>query len=337
MQLFSSSDIGIDLGTSSVLVYVKGKGIIKREPSVVAVNTYDNTPIAFGEEARKMIGRTPDNIKAIKPLKHGVISNITITEKMLKHFIDEALGKVTLRRPRVVICVPAMCTEIEKRAVEDAAYAAGARRVIVIEEPLAAALGADIDIDRPEGNMIVDIGGGTSDIAVISLGGIVCSNSVKVAGDDFDQAIIDYLKNQHHLLIGDRTAEDIKKAIGRAIPLPDGEKPTTIAVKGRSTQNGYPGEKLIGDDDIYIVLKESIDEILRGIKKVFELTPPELAADIFEKGIYITGGASQLYGLEEAIKNEIGVECLRVDDPMRAVILGIQKKIMMFDKQEEEE
>ena len=334
-MLFSSSDIGIDLGTSTVLVYVKGKGIIAREPSVVAVNTADNTPIAYGEDARKMIGRTPDNIKAIRPLKHGVISNITITERMLKHFMEEAIGKVSLRKPRIVICVPAMCTEIEKKAVEDAAYSAGARTVVVIEEPLAAALGADIDIDRPEGSMIVDIGGGTTDVAVISLGGIVCANSIKVAGDDFDQAIIDYLKNQHHLLVGDRTAEHIKQRLGRAIPLKDNDKPLTMAVKGRSTQNGYPGEKLIGDDDIYQVLKEPVGEILRGIKKVFELTPPELAADIFDKGIYITGGSSQLYGLDEAIKEEIGVDCLRVDDPIRAVILGIQKRIMMFERQEE--
>ena len=334
-MLFSSNDIGIDLGTSTVLVYVKGKGIIAREPSVVAINTVDNMPIAFGEEARKMIGRTPDNIKAIRPLKHGVISNITITERMLKHFMQEAIGKVSLRKPRIVICVPAMCTEIEKKAVEDAAYAAGARSVVVIEEPLAAALGADIDIERPEGSMIVDIGGGTTDIAVIALGGIVCANSIKVAGDDFDQAIIEYLKNQHHLLVGDRTAEQIKIKLGRAIPLRDNDKPITMPVKGRSTQNGYPGEKLIGDDDIYFVLKELVDEILRGIKKVFELTPPELAADIFDKGIYLTGGGSQLYGLDMAIKEEIGVECLRVDDPMRAVILGIQKKIMMFDRQEE--
>lgn len=334
-MLFSSNDIGIDLGTSTVLVYVKGKGIIAREPSVVAINTVDNMPIAFGEEARKMIGRTPDNIKAIRPLKHGVISNITITERMLKHFMQEAVGKVTLRKPRIVICVPAMCTEIEKKAVEDAAFSAGARSVVVIEEPLAAALGADIDIERPEGSMIVDIGGGTTDIAVIALGGIVCANSIKVAGDDFDQAIIEYLKNQHHLLVGDRTAEQIKIKLGRAIPLRDNDKPITMPVKGRSTQNGYPGEKLIGDDDIYFVLKEPVDEILRGIKKVFELTPPELAADIFDKGIYLTGGGSQLYGLDTAIKEEIGVECLRVDDPMRAVILGIQKKIMMFDRQEE--
>lgn len=334
-MLFSSSDIGIDLGTSTILVYVKGKGIIAREPSVVAINTFDNMPIAYGEEARKMIGRTPDNIKAIRPLKHGVISNITITERMLKHFMEEAVGKVSLRKPRIVICVPAMCTEIEKKAVEDAAYSAGARTVEVIEEPLAAALGADIDIDRPEGSMIVDIGGGTTDIAVISLGGIVCANSIKVAGDDFDQAIIDYLKNQHHLLVGDRTAEQIKMHLGRAIPLKDSDKPITMAVKGRSTQNGYPGEKLIGDDDIYQVLKEPVEEILKGIKKVFELTPPELAADIFDKGIYITGGGSQLYGLDMAIKEEIGVECLRVDDPMRAVILGIQKKIAMFDRQDD--
>lgn len=336
-MLFSSSDIGIDLGTSSILVYVKGKGLYLKDPSVVAINTSDNTPIAYGEEARRMVGRTPDNIKAIKPLKHGVISNITLTEKMLKHYIEEAIGKVSLRKPRVVICVPAMCTEIEKKAVEDAAYTAGARSVEIIEEPLAAALGSDIDIDRPEGNMIVDIGGGTTDIAVIALGGIVCANSIKIAGDDFDQAIIDYLKNQHHLLVGDRTAEQIKINLGRAIPLSDTEKPITMAVKGRSTQNGYPGEKLIGDDDIYFVLKESVEEILKGIKKVFEMTPPELAADIFDKGIYLTGGGSQIYGMDQAIKNEIGVECLRVDDPLRAVILGIQKRIMMSERQSENE
>lgn len=336
-MLFTSSDIGIDLGTSSILVYVKGKGLYLKDPSVVAINTSDNMPIAYGEEARRMVGRTPDNIKAIKPLKHGVISNITLTEKMLKHYIEEAVGKVSLRKPRIVICVPAMCTEIEKKAVEDAAYTAGARSVEIIEEPLAAALGADIDIDRPEGNMIVDIGGGTTDIAVIALGGIVCANSIKIAGDDFDQAIIDYLKNQHHLLVGDRTAEQIKIKLGRAIPLSDTEKPITMAVKGRSTQNGYPGEKLIGDDDIYFVLKESVEEILKGIKKVFEMTPPELAADIFDKGIYLTGGGSQIYGMDQAIKNEIGVECLRVDDPLRAVILGIQKRIMMSERQAENE
>ena len=336
-MLFTSNDIGIDLGTSSILVYVKGKGLYLKDPSVVAINTSDNTPIAYGEEARRMVGRTPDNIKAIKPLKHGVISNITLTEKMLKHYIEEAIGKVSLRKPRVVICVPAMCTEIEKKAVEDAAYTAGARSVEIIEEPLAAALGADIDIDRPEGNMIVDIGGGTTDIAVIALGGIVCANSIKIAGDDFDQAIIDYLKNQHHLLVGDRTAEQIKINLGRAIPLGDTEKPITMAVKGRSTQNGYPGEKLIGDDDIYFVLKEPVEEILKGIKKVFEMTPPELAADIFDKGIYLTGGGSQIYGMDQAVKTEIGVECLRVDDPLRAVILGIQKRIMMSERQAENE
>lgn len=330
-MLFSSEDIGIDLGTSSVLVYVRGKGIVKKEPSVVAIDAFDKTPIAFGEEARKMIGRTPDNITTIKPLKHGVISNITLTEKMLKHYIDEAVGKVSLRKPRVVICVPAMCTEIEKKAVEDAAYNAGARNVQIIDETIAAALGADIDIDKPEGSMIVDIGGGTSDVAVISLGGAVCSSSIKVAGDDFDQAIIDYLKNSHHLLVGDRTAEYIKIKIGRAIPLQEDEERTTMAVKGRSIQNGYPGEKLIDDEAIYGALEESINEIIKGIKKVFESTPPELAADIFEKGIYLTGGGSQLYGMDQAIANEIGVQVLRVDDPLRAVILGIQKRIMTFN------
>ena len=251
---------------------------------------------------------------------------------MLKHFIGEAIGKATLKKPRIVICVPSSCTEIEKKAVEDSAYEAGARTVQVIEEPLAAAIGANIDVERPEGNMIIDIGGGTSDIAVISLGSIVCSMSIKIAGDDFDQAIIDYLKNQHHLLIGDRTAEQIKMRIGRAIPLKAEDQPLTLSVKGRSTQNGYPGEKMIGDDDIYQILKEPIEEILKGVKKVFELTPPELAADIFEKGIYLTGGGSLLYGMDEAIEKEIGVSCLRVDDPLRAVILGIQRKINDIDK-----
>ena len=334
-MLFSNNDIGIDLGTSTVLVYVKGKGVVSREPSVVAINVFDKTPIAFGEEARKMIGRTPDNVQAIRPLRHGVISNISITEKMLKHFMEKAIGKVTLRKPRVVVCVPAMCTEIEKRAVEDATYNAGARDVQVIEETIASALGADIDIDKPEGSMIVDVGGGTTDIAVISLGGAVCSSSVKVAGDDFDQAIIEYLKNSHQLLIGERTAEEIKKKLGRAIPLEEDEEISTMSVKGRSTQNGYPGEKLIEDDDLYDVLKEPVNEILKGIKKVFENTPPELAADIFEKGIYLTGGGSLLYGFDEAIRREIGVDCMRVDDPMRSVILGIQKKILMFDRVDE--
>ena len=310
MSLLSAADIGIDLGTSSVLVYVSGKGLVKREPSVVAIDSYDKTPIAYGEEARKMIGRTPIDISAVKPLRHGVISNISLTEKMLKHFIDEAIGKISLRKPRVFICVPVNCTEIEKKAVEDAAYNAGARSVIVIEEPLAAAMGADIDVDKPEGSMVVDIGGGTTDVAVISLGGCVCTGSVKIAGDDFDQSITEYMKNAHHLLIGDRTAELIKMKIGRAIPLEQGEDITTMTVKGRNA------------------------EINKGIKKVFEATPPELAADIFEKGIYLTGGGSLLYGMDKAISNEIGVQVLRVDDPLRSVIIGIQKKIMQTNRNE---
>ena len=334
MSLLSATDIGIDLGTSSVLVYVSGKGLVKREPSVVAIDSYDKTPIAYGEEARKMIGRTPIDITAVKPLRHGVISNISLTEKMLKHFIDEAIGKMSLRKPRVFICVPVNCTEIEKKAVEDAAYNAGARSVIVIEEPLAAAMGADIDVDKPEGSMIVDIGGGTTDVAVISLGGCVCTGSVKIAGDDFDQSITEYMKTAHHLLIGDRTAEQIKIKIGRAIPLEQGEEITTMTVKGRNTQNGYPAEKLVDDESIYMALEDNIAEINKGIKKVFEATPPELAADIFEKGIYLTGGGSQLYGMDKAISNEIGVQVLRVDDPLRSVIIGIQKKIMQTNRNE---
>lgn len=334
MSLLSAVDIGIDLGTSSVLVYVSGKGLVKKEPSVVAIDSYDKTPIAYGEAARRMIGRTPMDITAVKPLRHGVISNISLTEKMLKHFIDEAVGKVSLRKPRVFICVPVNCTEIEKKAVEDAAYNAGARAVVVIEEPLAAAMGADIDVDKPEGSMVVDIGGGTTDVAVISLGGCVCTGSVKVAGDDFDQSIIEYMKNAHHLLIGDRTAEFIKTKIGRAVPLEQGESITTLTVKGRNIQNGYPAEKLVDDESIYMALEDNIAEINKGIKKVFEATPPELAADIFEKGIYLTGGGSLLYGMDKAISNEIGVQVLRVDDPLRSVIIGIQKKIMQTNRNE---
>ena len=333
MALFTSDDIGIDLGTSTVLVYVKGKGIVNREPSVVAINAYDNEPRAFGEEARKMIGRTPDNIKAIRPIKHGVISNISITEKMLKHFVDQATGRFPGRKPRIVVCVPSLVSEIERRAVEDAAYNIGARHVEVIEEPLAAALGADLDIDKPEGNMVVDIGGGTTDIAVISLGGCVCSGSVRIAGDDFDQAILDYLKITKSLLIGERTAEEIKIKLGRAIPLEKDEENTSMEVKGRSTQDGYPKQIKIDEEEIYDVLKPLIDEIVRTIKKVFESTPPELAADIFDKGIFLTGGGSLLYGLDKAIAREIGVKCFTVDDPMSAVIFGIQKKIMMMDRE----
>ncbi|MCQ2609732.1 MAG: rod shape-determining protein [Lachnospiraceae bacterium] len=330
-MLFKSEDIGIDLGTSSILVCVNGQGILYKEPSVVAISMDDNEPVAFGEEARKMIGRTPDNIKAIHPLKHGVISNISLTEKMIKHYIEEALGKVTLRKPRVVICVPSNVTEIEKKAVEDAAFNAGAREVKVVEEPLAAALGADIDIHKPEGSMVGDTGGGTTDIADVSMGGIVARRSVKVAGDDFDQAIIDYLKTSHSLLVGERTAENIKMEIGRAIPVEDNELRKSMKVKGRNTQNGYPGDKNIDDEEMYEALKNCVNAIIDGIKKVFENTPPELAADIFEKGIYLTGGGSKLWGLDKAISNEIGVEVLTVDDPIKCVSKGLLKVIHDLD------
>ena len=332
MALFKTQDIGIDLGTSSILVCVRDQGILYKEPSVVAISTDDNEPVAYGEEARRMIGRTPDNIKAIHPLKHGVISNISLTEKLIKHYIEESLGKVSLRKPRVVICVPTNCTEIEKKAVEDAAIAAGSREVRVIEEPLAAAMGADIDVQKPEGSMIVDIGGGTTDIAVISLGGIVASRSVKTAGDDFDQAIIDYLKTSYSLLVGDRTAENIKIEIGRAIPIEENEPRKTMTVKGRNTQNGYPGDKIINDEDMYEALKNNVNNIVDGIKKVFENTPPELAADIFEKGIYLTGGGSMLWGLDKAIANEVGVDVLTVDDPIKCVSKGLLKKLNEYDR-----
>ncbi len=317
------SDIGIDLGTASVLVYLKGKGVVLKEPSVVAFDRDTNKIKAIGEEARLMLGRTPGNIVAVRPLRQGVISDYTVTEKMLKYFIQKAIGsKQRLRKPRISVCVPSGVTEVEKKAVEDATYNAGAREVAIIEEPIAAAIGAGIDISRPCGNMIVDIGGGTSDIAVISLGGTVVSTSIKIAGDDFDEAIVRYMRKKHNLLIGERTAEDIKIKIGTAYKRQEIE---TMDVRGRNLVTGLPKTITVTSEETEEALKEATAQIVEAVHNVLEKTPPELAADIADRGIVLTGGGSLLCGLEELIESKTGITTMTAEDPMTVVAIGTGK------------
>ena len=312
-------DIGIDLGTASILVYVKGKGVVLKEPSVVAFDRDTNRIKAIGEEARLMLGRTPGNIVAVRPLRQGVISDYTVTEKMLKYFIQKAVGKQRFRKPLISICVPSQVTEVERKAVEDAGFQAGARDVRIIEEPIAAAIGAGIDIARPCGNMIVDIGGGTSDIAVISLGGTVVSASIKIAGDDFDDAIVRYMRKKHNLLIGERTAEDIKIRIGSAYPRPES---VTVDVRGRNLVTGLPKTITVTSEETEEALKDTTSQIVEAVHSVLEKTPPELAADIADRGIVLTGGGSLLYGLEELIESKTGITTMTAEDPMTAVAIG---------------
>ncbi len=321
-SIMVGSDIGIDLGTASVLVYITGKGVVLKEPSVVAFDRDTNKIKAIGEEARLMLGRTPGNIVAVRPLRQGVISDYTVTEKMLVYFIHKSMGKRRFRKPRISICVPSGATEVEKKAVLDAAYQAGAREVQIIEEPIAAAIGAGIDISRPCGNMIVDIGGGTSDIAVISLGGTVVSNSIKVAGDDFDEAIIRYMRKKHNLLIGERTAEDIKISIGSAYRRPGVE---TMDVRGRNLVTGLPKTITVTSEETEEALKDITSQIVEAVHSVLEKTPPELAADIADRGIVLTGGGSLLYGLEELIESKTGITTMTAEDPMTAVAVGTGK------------
>ncbi len=316
------SDIGIDLGTASVLVYIKGKGVVLKEPSVVAFDRDSNKIKAIGEEARLMLGRTPGNIVAVRPLRQGVISDYTVTEKMLKYFIAKAVGRQRFRKPIISVCVPSGVTEVEKKAVEDATYAAGARDVHIIEEPIAAAIGAGIDISRPCGNMIVDIGGGTTDIAVISLGGTVVSTSVKIAGDDFDDAIVRFMRKKHNLLIGERTAEDIKIKIGSAYRRPES---VSMEVRGRNLVTGLPKTIAVTSEETEEALKETTSQIVEAVHSVLEKTPPELAADIADRGIVLTGGGCLLYGLEELIEEKTGITTMTAEDPMTAVAIGTGK------------
>ncbi len=317
-------DIGIDLGTASILVYVKDKGVVLKEPSVVAFDRDTNRIKAIGEEARLMLGRTPGNIVAVRPLRQGVISDYTVTEKMLKYFIQKAVGKQRFRKPLISICVPSGVTEVERKAVEDAAFQAGARDVKIIEEPIAAAIGAGIDIARPCGNMIVDIGGGTSDIAVISLGGTVVSTSIKIAGDDFDDAIVRYMRKKHNLLIGERTAEDIKIRIGSAYPRPELEQ---VDVRGRNLVTGLPKTITVTSKETEDALRDTTIQIVEAVHSVLEKTPPELAADIADRGIVLTGGGSLLYGLEELIESKTGITTMTAEEPMTAVAIGTGKYV----------
>ena len=300
-------DIGIDLGTASVLVYVKGKGVVLKEPSVVAFDRDTSEIRAIGEEARLMLGRTPGTIVAVRPLK------------MIKYFVQKSLGKRTFKRPRISVCVPSGVTEVEKKAVEEATFAAGAREVHLIEEPVAAAIGAGIDISKACGNMIVDIGGGTSDIAVISLGGTVVNTSLKVAGDDFDEAIVRYMRKKHNLLIGERTAEDIKIRIGTTYPLVEDE---TIEVRGRNLVTGLPKTVTVSSSETEEALREPTSQIVEAVIGVLERTPPELSADILDRGIVLTGGGALLRGLEELIEERTGIHTMTAEDPMQVVAIG---------------
>ena len=318
------TDIGIDLGTASILVYIRGKGVVLKEPSVVAFDRDTNKIKAIGEDARLMLGRTPGNIVAVRPLRQGVISDYTVTEKMMKYFIQKALGRKLFKKPRIAVCVPSRVTEVEKKAVEDATYQAGAREVFIIEEPIAAAIGAGIDIAKPCGNMIVDIGGGTSDIAVISLGGTVLSDSIKVAGDDFDDAIVRYMRRKYNLLIGERTAEDIKIKIGSAFKRPETEY---MDVRGRDLISGLPKTIELSSTETEEALAETTEQIVDTVKNVLEKTPPELASDILERGIVLTGGGSLLRGLEELIEDRTQINTIRAEDPMTAVAIGTGKYV----------
>ena len=309
------TDIGIDLGTASILVYIRGKGVVLKEPSVVAFDRDTNKIKAIGEDARLMLGRTPGNIVAVRPLRQ---------EKMMKYFIQKALGKKTFRKPRIAVCVPSGVTEVEKKAVEDATYQAGAREVSIIEEPIAAAIGAGIDISKPCGNMIVDIGGGTSDIAVISLGGTVVSASIKIAGDDFDEAIVRYMRKKHNLLIGERTAEDLKIKIGSAFKRPEVDY---MDVRGRNLVTGLPRTVKVSSEETEEALHETTVQIVETIHSVLEKTPPELAADIADRGIVLTGGGSLLRGLEDLIAAKTGINTMTAEDPMTAVAVGTGKYV----------
>jgi len=331
MGLFNafSKDIAIDLGTANTLVYLKGKGIVVREPSVVAINTENNTVKAVGEEAKKMIGRTPGHIVAIRPMKDGVIADFHITQSMLKYFIRQVSKNVSLGKPRVLVSVPSGITEVEKRAVEEAALQAGARVAKVIEEPMAAAIGAGLPVGEPTGSMIVNIGGGTTEIAIISLGGIVTSKSIRSAGDKFDEAIVNYIKRHYNLAIGLRTAEQIKISIGSAFPM-DVEQ--SMDVRGRDLVTGLPKTIAITSTEVLEALREPVGAIIEGVKTTLEKTPPELASDIMDRGIMVSGGGALLRGIDALIRKETGMPVQIADSPLDCVVMGAGKALEQYDQ-----
>lgn len=313
------TEIGIDLGTATVLVYIKGKGIVLQEPSVVAIDRNTDKVLAVGEEARRMLGRTPGNIIAIRPLKDGVISDYEVTERMLRYFINKTCGKRRFFRPKIMVCVPSGVTEVERRAVIDATTEAGGAKTLLIEEPIAAAIGAGLDIHKPDGNMVIDIGGGTTDIAVISLGGVVVSKSIKVAGDKFDEAIIRYMRKNHNLLIGERTAEEMKMTIGTAFPRAQSE---TMECRGRDLITGLPKNKTVTTEEMLEALSEPVNAISDAVHAVLEKTPPELASDISTRGIVMTGGGALLDGLNKLIESKTGIPVYIADEAVSCVAIG---------------
>lgn len=325
------TDMGIDLGTATVLVFIKGKGVVLNEPSVVALDRNTNRVLAVGQEARQMIGRTPGNIVAVRPLKDGVISDYDTTEKMLKYFIKKACGKRKMSAPKVMVCVPSKATEVEKRAVKDAAIHAGAKKIFLIEEPLAAAIGAGMDITIPSGNMVIDIGGGTTDVAVISLGGIVVRDSLKVAGDKFDEAIIKFIRRKYKLMIGERTAENLKIQIGAAYRSEE-DPIETMDIKGRDLVTGLPKNITISSDEMVEALEESVNYIAECAHNVLEKTPPELAADIAEKGILMTGGGALLNGLDRLLSKITNVPVYIAESSVECVAEGTGKVLEYMDK-----
>ncbi len=327
---FFTKKLGIDLGTANILVYVPGKGVVLNEPSVVAVSEQDNQILAVGLEAKRMIGRTPDNIIAYRPMKNGVIADYRVTEAMLRYYFEKALGKWNIFKPDVLVSVPAGVTSTERRAVVEAAMKAGARRAHVVKEPILAAIGAGILIEEAGGHMIVDIGGGTTDVAVISLGGIVASTSVKCAGDKMDHAIVDYVKKTFNLAIGDKTAENIKIKIGSAIQVDD-KKELKLAVKGRDFVSGLPRSVDMGTNEVVKALRKELGEMIKAIKDVLHDTPPELAADIIDQGIIMTGGSSQLRNLPELVKRKTGVKARLADDSLYCVVNGTGVALQHLD------
>lgn len=319
-----TADIGIDLGTVNVVVYVRGKGIVLREPSVVAIDKETDKISAVGEEARRMLGRTPGTIVAVRPLRDGAIADYDVTEIMLKHFFSKVCGRRMLFRPRVVLCVPSGLTSVERRAVVEAAAESGAGRTWLLDQPIAAALGAGLDIAQPSGNMVIDIGGGTTEVAILSLRGVVVSHSARVGGDKFDAAIVRYMKHTHNLMIGDQTAEELKIRIGAAFP---GSREDAVSVRGRDLVSGLPKIVRITSDETCQALADPVEQVLYAIRTALEKTPPELAADIVDKGAVLTGGGSLLHGLDKLISRETSIPVYLAEDPMSCVALGAGKTL----------
>ena len=321
-------DMAIDLGTANTLVFVRGLGIVLNEPSVVAINTRDNRPLEVGMEAKRMIGRTPSYIQAIRPLRNGVIADFDITEKMLRYFIDKVHNRRLSARPRIVICVPSGITAVERRAVEEAAYHAGARRAYTIEEPMAAAIGVGLPVHEPAGSMVVDMGGGTTEVAVISLGGIVVSRSIRIGGDELDEAVISWVKKEYNVMLGERTAEQVKMAIGSAWPYAD---EPAAEVRGRDLISGLPKTIVLSSPEVREAIEEPVQAIVDAVKYTLDKTPPELAADIMDRGIVLTGGGALLRGLDMRLASETGMPIITADRPLQSVVLGSGACLEEFD------